>query len=156
MSTSSLVYLDTNPFIYGFELDQPEPHPAAQLFVGLRNYPKSFATSELTLAELLAPPARLNKYSFEQKVRLYGNLLIWSGMFNLVPVSQHLLFGTAMLRQKQRYKLPDAIHVVSALAAGCKFFVSNNTKCMGGLPEGLTLIPPDQSGVAMILDALHA
>ncbi len=156
MSTSSLVYLDTNPFIYGFELDQPEPHPAAQLFVGLQSRPKFFATSELTLAELLAPPARLNKYSFEQKVRLYGNLLIWSGMFNLVPVSQHLLFGTAMLRQKQRYTLPDAIHVVSALAAGCKFLVSNNTKCMCNLPDGLTLVLPDQSGGAIILDALRA
>jgi predicted nucleic acid-binding protein len=156
MSTSSLVYLDTNPFIYAFELDRPEPHPAAQLFIGLQNHPKSFATSELTLAELLAPPARPNERSFEQKARLYVNLLIWSGMLNLVPVARHLLIGTAMLRQKQRYKLPDAIHVVSALAAGCKFFVSNNIKCMGNLPEGLKLVLPDTAGVAAILGALDA
>ncbi len=156
MSTSSLVYVDTNPFIYGFELDQPEPHPAAELFVGLQNYPKSFATSELTLAELLAPPVQQNKYSFEKKVEIYGDLLIWSGLFNLVPVSQQLLLGTAILRQKQRYKLPDAIHVVSAPTAGCKFVVSNNTKCFGNLPEGLTLILPDAAGVATILGALNA
>jgi predicted nucleic acid-binding protein len=83
-------------------------------------------------------------------------LLIWSGMFNLVPVSQQILFGTAMLRQKQRYALPDAIHVVSALAAGCKLFVSNNTKCMSNLPEGLTLVLPDAAGVATVLGALNA
>ncbi|WOJ88612.1 PIN domain-containing protein [Methylocapsa polymorpha] len=155
MSASSLVYLDTNVFILGFEFGGVEAQPVHQLLTALKEVPKAIVTSELTLAELLAPPKRENDFPFARKAELYGNLLIWSGLIDLWPVSRQVLIGTAVLRQNWLCKLPDAIHMVSALHAGCAFFMSND-RDMNQSPHGIKRILPDQPGVATILDALRA
>lgn len=155
MSASSLLYLDTNICILGFEFEGVEAQPVQQLLTALEKFPKAIVTSELTLAELLAPLKRENDFPFARRAELYGNLLIWSGLIDLWPVSRQLLIGTAVLRQTRSCKLPDAIHIVSALHAGCAFFMSNDGD-MNRLPQGMQRVLPDQSGVATILDALHA
>lgn len=155
MSAPSLLYLDTNIFILGFEFEGREAQPVQQLLTLLREFPKAIVTSELTLAELLAPPKRANGFPLARKAELYGNLLIWSGLVDLWPVSRQVLIGTAVLRQNWSCKLPDAIHIVSALHAGCAFFMSNDND-MKQLPRGMQRVLPDESGVAAVMGALRA
>lgn len=151
----AFVYLDTNVFIVGFEYVGPESH-AVQRFVNkLRDVPKAAVTSELTLAELLAPSKRTNSIPLADRMQLYGGLLIWSGLIDLRPVSRDVLLETAKLRHQWSYKLPDDIHVASAVESGCRYFMSND-KDMTRLPAGLQGVPANQFGVDLVIEALRA
>ncbi len=152
---ASLVYLDTNVFVRGFEFEGTEARPIQDLQTFLAKYPKAAVTSDLTLAELLAPPKRENDFPLARKAELYGSLLIWSGVIDLLPLKRNILIGTAVLRQNWPYKLADAIHVVTALDAGCRFLMSGDADTRR-LSLGLQRLLPDRSGVATIMEALRA
>jgi len=151
----TFVYLDTNVFIRGFEYDGPEALAVQQLVNRLKEVSKAAVTSKLTLAELLAPSKRANAIPFADRMGLYGGLLIWSEIIDLRPVSRAILLETAALRLQWSYKLPDAIHVVTAVEAGCRFFMSND-KDTRHLPPGLRNVPANQVGVETVIEALRA
>ena len=128
---SAKVYLDTNVFIRAFEgsdalslalvdllaIDVPEP---------------AFATSELTLAELLVHPYR---HGDETGRRRYDNIVRPSAWLQVGPVDRQVLTGAAILRSKYRLKLPDAIHVSTALHFGCELLITGD----GGLDGSFSL-----------------
>jgi predicted nucleic acid-binding protein len=150
-----LVYLDTNVFIHGIEGDAFEAAPIQALFRGLRDFPNASVTSELTLAELLAPAARPGTLHLNQKEKLYLDLIVGGGFVALCPVTRDVLISTGHLRLNRSQKLPDAIHVVAAFETGCKYFMSYD-KDGKKLPFELCHIRPDDQGVATVLDALRA
>jgi len=147
------VYLDTNVFIRAFEENQETAVRA--LFEEFRRHPKMAVTSELTLAELLAPVQRKGATPISTKRRFYLGLIVWSQFIDLLPVSRSIWIETADLRQQARHKLPDAVHLVTAIQAGCSFFMSadNGTK---RLPQGMTHLIPDAGGVQTFMDAIRA
>ncbi len=150
-----LVYLDTNVFIHGIEGNDLEASPIQTLFRGLRDFPNASVTSELTLAELLAPATRPGALHLNQKEQLYLDLIIGGGFVALYPVTRDVLISTAHLRLNHSQKLPDAIHVVTAFESGCRYFMSYD-KDRKKLPFGLYPIRPDDEGVATVLEALRA
>ncbi|PWB80751.1 MAG: VapC toxin family PIN domain ribonuclease [Methylocystaceae bacterium] len=152
--TSRLVYLDTNVFIAGFESPASNAEPVQDLLLALREKPGFAVTSELTLAELLAPISRPHVLAPAERRRLYLDLLVGGGMIDLRPVTREILIETADLRRTTRQKLPDAIHVATALHADCRFFMSHDDG-MRKLPEGLTRLHPDRAGAASIIEALR-
>ena len=154
MAGPSRVYLDSNVFIIGFEFPAKISQPIQELLAALDKIPKTLVTSEITLAELLAPPKRTNDFPIDRKFELYCDLLIWRGFVDLLPVSRQILMETAYLRQNWPFKLPDAIHVVSAQVASCAFFMSANSD-MKQLPGPMRLVRPDAAGVATVLGALN-
>lgn len=112
-STTPIVYVDANPFIYFIDGDENIARRLKPFFEFLSERPGFAVTSELTLAEVLAkarPEARRN----------YFNLILWSNLFLLRPVTREILIDTADYRrasQRERpdgttatVKLPDAIH----------------------------------------------
>ena len=120
------VYLDANAFIYAVEGVDEISVLLHSLFAALRHQAKSACTSELTLAEVL-PKAN------DVQRRSYLTLILHSGLFDLLPVTRDILIGTADYRKNSTPpfdvrgsmpKLPDAIHVVTALHAGCNTLVS--------------------------------
>jgi len=149
------VYLDTNVFIRAFESPPDEARPIQQLFETLRENRKLSVTSELTLAEVLAPVQRKGALEPHIKRRIYLNLIVWGGFFDLMPVSRSILYDTAELRRVANHKLPDAVHVVTAIQTRCAFFMSNDND-MKQLPRGMQRVLPDESGVAAVMDALRA
>jgi predicted nucleic acid-binding protein len=155
LAVAAIVYLDTNVFIRAFEFVGAEAEPVRQLLTILEEHPRAAVTSELSLAELLAPPKRENEFPLARKVALYGNLLIWSGLIDLWPIRRNILIGTAILRQNWSYKLADAVHVVSALDASCSFFMSGDADTRR-LPPGLQRVPANRSGVDLVLESLRA
>lgn len=140
-SASSKLYFDANVFIYAVEGSDDIAGCLRTLFGLLRSDLNLAVTSELTLAEVLprADPVRR---------RNYMELILHSGLFSLHPVTRDVLMETADYRRFAGMpssdasrptasvpKLPDAIHVVTAVRAGCNRMLSFDRSLK--LPDGI-------------------
>jgi len=149
-SPAPVVYIDANPFIYAIEGDPAVANPIRDLFMLFREKPGTATTSELALAEVLP------KANFPRLQRQYLNLIVWSKNFELQPTTRSILLETVRYRRfmatgrprKPRVmpKLPDAIHVVTAIQTRCHFFLSNDNGLK--LPVHLKLVVPDRGGIS--------
>src|SRR3954471_24626301 len=111
MTNGGPVYLDANVFIDLIEGDDTISTPIEPLVQTLRQQPGSAITSELTLAEVLAPSKGRKRPPHVK--RLYLNLLVWGRFIDLHPVSRGVLYETANLRATKatsKMKLLDAIY----------------------------------------------
>lgn len=150
---TALVYVDTNVFVVGFETSGEHSEAVREFLSALRRAPGRAITSELTLAELLAPVSRADSRPQSTRRRVYFDLLLWSGLIDLRPVSRDVLIETADLRRVARHKLPDAIHVVTAIRANCSYFLSDD-EGMKRPPQGIRRIRADRARVAEAIQAL--
>ena len=139
---SPFVYLDSNSFMYGVEGEPALARPLQDLFVALRSRLGAGVASELVLAELLAPVRRPGALPQNQRRRAYLSLLVWDQSFALRPVTRDVLLETADLRSTLRLKLPDAVHMVTAVQARCPFIMSNDGD-LSRPPAGLSHVRPD-------------
>ena len=128
----SITYLDTNIFIKAFEGRDEQSRALLELF---SQEPPSgftpFATSELTLAELLVGPYRRNDDIGDLGRMHYETLIQPSEWLIVLPVDREVLAGAALLRSLHPIKLPDAIHISSALKAGCTQFMTDDQGIRG-------------------------
>jgi predicted nucleic acid-binding protein len=151
-ANSSLVYVDSNPFIYMVEGEPKIARPLKLLFDELHRYPGTAITSELTLAEVLAPDSFGTPRTPDTK-RMYLDLVIWSHSVALRPVSREVLLETTKVRSVSKLKLPDAIHLCTAILNDCDFFLSRDRRIKP--PEGMTLIEPSEAGIAGLIEAIR-
>ena len=151
----AMVYLDTNVFIRGYEAGEADSRSVRRLLLALRAKRGVAVTSELTVAEVLAPVRRPSGPTLRDKEQLYATALLWSDFIDLIPASRELLVKTAALRRQIPFKLADAIHVVTALHTGCSFFVSDDNDARV-LPAGLRRLTADEAGVDQVVAALDA
>jgi predicted nucleic acid-binding protein len=144
-----IVYVDANPFIYFIDGSEDVARQVRPFFALLANRPGIATTSELTLAEVLAkarPDAR----------RSYFNLIVWSNLFQLQPITRDILIDTADYRRVSRkgrpdgrkINLPDAIHVVTAARSRCRMFLSADEGLI--VPNGMTIVKPNEAGLAKL------
>ncbi|MBO6724924.1 MAG: PIN domain-containing protein [Rhizobiaceae bacterium] len=90
-------------------------------------------TSELTLAEVLVKPYRERD---DHLIRQYESWLVTGDMIEVGPVHRSVLQYAAVLRSQYRsIKLPDAIHVSTAIGFGCSHFLTGDL----GLPDEIEL-----------------
>ena len=127
------VYLDTNIFIYAVEGYEPEAAFLQGLLAALEEGRFAAVTSELTLAEVLVKPFGLGR---EDAVAAYTELLTPSVRLTVPPVGRAILVEAARQRAALGTPMPDAIHVATALAAGCELFLTNDRRLR--MPAGLT------------------
>lgn len=119
------VYLDANALI-GYAEDHPVFGPILEeVFKSLLDGSLELVTSELTVAEVLVAPLRDNN---EGLVRTYEEIIQSRRNFRLVPVSLAILKQSAHLRADLGLKLPDAIHVATAISASCQILLSEDTR----------------------------
>ncbi|CUU43208.1 hypothetical protein BVIRIDIS_22250 [Blastochloris viridis] len=126
------------------------------VFRRLRERPGLGVTSELTLAEVL-PKARTPDHR-----RQFVNLIVWSGLIRLLPVTRGILVETADYRRAASWtrddgklampKLPDAIHAVSAIRAKCRSIVTNDTRFR--LPAGFRQFTTSANDIEDLLRTL--
>jgi predicted nucleic acid-binding protein len=153
----SVVYLDTMSFIFAVEGEPSVAEPMRSLFEALRAHPGAGVTSELTLAKVLAgsevphsPPIK----------RAYLDLIVWSKFLDLVPISRDILYGSADLRfahretRGKKLKLPDAIHLVTAIQRRCQYFASADKGISTPVDVNMKKVAPDTPGIAEILKVL--
>jgi predicted nucleic acid-binding protein len=128
-SAPSKVHFDANVFIYAVEGSDDIAVPLRRLFEVLSRKLDLAVTSELTLAEVLPKADPIRR-------RNYLELILYSGLFILHPVTRDVLIETADYRRIAGMpKLPDAIHVVTAVRAGCGRMLSFDRTLK--LPEGM-------------------
>jgi predicted nucleic acid-binding protein len=153
-SFPSFIYLDTNVFIKAVEGLDEAASPAKTLIQALRHRRSGLAaTSEITFAEVLAPAKRPDALPLHMKRRAYLDLLLWSGFVALIPVNRDILIETAALRATSKFKLPDAVHLVSAILARCRFFVSAD-RDFDKMPEGMERLNCNHDDLPRLLQVL--
>jgi predicted nucleic acid-binding protein len=153
-ASAGIIYLDTNFFIKAVEGTKETAAPAKKLIEVLRQRPAGLAvTSEITFAEVLAPSKRVDALNPAIKRRVYLDLLLWSKFIGLIPVSRSILIETANLRVVAPLKLPDAIHLTSAIQSACRFFVSADED-FNKLPTGMERVNFDEESLSRLTKEL--
>ena len=155
-SGSSKLYFGANVFIYAVEGSDDIAGRLRTLFELLSSNLNLAVTSELTLAEVLPKADPIRR-------RNYLELILCSGLFDLYPVTRDILMETADYRRiagvsrpdaSKPYasmpKLPDAIHVVTAVRAGCGRMLSFDRALK--LPEGMRRLTRD--GLPQLIEDL--
>jgi predicted nucleic acid-binding protein len=119
------VYVDANVFIYAIE---GHPHFATAARALLSFIEAGFAkaiTSEFTIAEVLVTPLRQGNVKL---VSDYEGALGGDTAVELSPVTLKVLREAAQIRANSGQKLPDCIHVATALLGHCTFIVSQDQR----------------------------
>ncbi|PSC06217.1 hypothetical protein SLNSH_05330 [Alsobacter soli] len=131
-------YLDANVFIDLLEGDDVLSGPLQRLFVVLRDRGVPAITSELTLAEVLVKARRNGGAPLHRR---YLDLIVFSGRVELLPVSRRLMSSVAEYRELTGAKIPDSVHVVTAIERGCRVFVTRDSRVR--LPNSLRMVSSD-------------
>ena len=145
-------YLDANVFIDALEGSDEVSQPIKELFVAGRSRPGILVTSELTLAEVLGPSRGQTRPA--PLTRLYLDLMVWSRFIDLRPVSRTVLYETVELRKYATLKLPDAIHLATAILTDCSFFISRDQH-FNRLPDWMEKIEPSPHSLTRVIGVLN-
>ncbi|HZZ43250.1 MAG TPA: PIN domain-containing protein [Tepidisphaeraceae bacterium] len=117
-------YLDTNVFIYTLNAFPTLAPILTRLFTIIDIGQLQAITSELTLAELLVKPMRDGDIHAQQTCQ---SILLNNPRLTLMPIARHTLIESARLRAGSTLKLPDALHLATAILSGCDIFLTNDT-----------------------------
>lgn len=123
MKNGDHVYLDSNIVITMLEYTAPLNRAQKRFIDALETGQVTGVSSQLTLAECLVKPMR---ESNEQAIEAVLQFLEDQEYVELLPVSRDILVKAAGLRAVAGTKLPDAIHLASAVVAGCQAFLSDD------------------------------
>lgn len=105
------VYFDTNPLIYALSGNPIYLDIMTQLFYGLHQHQYIGYSSELGLAELLVKPIReQDKPQIATIFQLFDNHFL-----QLLSHNRACFELSAKIRANYRLKMPDAIHVATAI-----------------------------------------
>lgn len=127
--TTKKAYFDTNVLIYLIENHPIYREKIASLIESLDKLGCVIITSELTLAECLVKPFAEDD---KKSQAIYIDSIKTSEFLQVKPVSQKILVEAARLRSMFKNKLPDSIHLATALEASCDVFVGNDKKIRVG------------------------
>lgn len=143
-ATVTRVYLDTNIFIYALEETISLDGSIARFLIAATRGSQSFVTSELSLSELLVKPHREADGIL---INRYENFIQTSAWLNVPTVSRSVLAYAAVLRAKNKgLKLPDAIHLSTAIGSACSHFLTADT----GILDSYDLLHPLYGGAESV------
>lgn len=130
-------YLDANVFIAALEHVGAHSDHAWWVLSAIEDGEVEGVTSEITLAEILVKPMERRD---EGVITAYQSMISSVPGFVVPSVDRAILIDAARLRTTQRaLKLPDAVHVATALAFGCTHFISDDDRL--SVPEGIVRLP---------------
>lgn len=146
-------YVDTTIFLDAYEGSSAHSEPLRRLFNAFARKPNLAVT---TLAELLGKEA---ERGWGWQTRSYLDLIVFNEAFDLRSLSRDILIETGAFRRaakerNRRVKLGDAIHAVTSVHAGCRFFLTCDKRLLVPHPV-VRLLPddPDFAALGSILDA---
>jgi predicted nucleic acid-binding protein len=124
------LYMDTNIFISALENNDDVSKKLLELISLNESGAKPvLMTSEIALAELVVHPLRRND---TRLLEIYDNITIGNAFISVGTVSREVLWYAAILRaEHSSLKLPDAIHLATAMLSGCKYFLTSDTRLKG-------------------------
>lgn len=122
MAAIDRLYLDANALISLGEGSGPIFELLLELAESQKPDEGFLFTSELTLAELLVRPFRDED---ENLIQLYDNWTVSGGWLTVGPVDRDVLWSAALARaENSTIKLPDAIHLSTAVGFRCTHFLT--------------------------------
>ena len=136
------VYFDSNVFIYLVEGFPEFADALNDIRFSLRSGQCQVFSSELTLCETLVVPFRGEN---AELVQVYRQLLEESGAVTLVPTTRNIYVRASFYRAQMGLRTPDAIHVASAVQAGCQIFLSNDNAIR--VPKDIELLRLEKSAL---------
>lgn len=116
-------YFDANIIIYLVEGFTPFLDQLRALSVALNTNEITTITSELTLAEVLVKPLKDQLPTIQQAYKIF---LTPTPELNVKAIDREILEEAALIRATTKLKLPDAIHLATALRQQCDSFLTND------------------------------
>jgi predicted nucleic acid-binding protein len=124
--TERRVYLDSNVFIAAMENPGAHSDHAWWIINAIEESQIVGVTSEITLAEILVKPIELGDRDL---AAAYEQMIMPGVNFEVLQVRREILIGAAQMRaRRSSMRLPDAIHISTALASRCSHFVSDDQR----------------------------
>jgi predicted nucleic acid-binding protein len=117
-------YFDSNIFIYAFEYATEVGLAARRAFELVEDGAATAATSIYTLGEVLPHVIRTENLSLETT---YRSLFAEMSGIDIVPVTTAIVESAARIVADSQLRLPDAIHVASAIHARCDALLTEDT-----------------------------
>jgi predicted nucleic acid-binding protein len=121
---SHRVYLDSNVFIYAFENYENYPE-CAEVLRALVADEIDGVTSEIALIEILPKPVHSGRPELGEA---YLQTMTDAAGLILVAVSRDIILRAISLRAAAKLNSLDAIHIATALEAGCDMLLTNDLR----------------------------
>ena len=119
------VYIDANVVIYTIEKLRPFLDVHRFVFERADKGEIKLVTSQISLNECLAKPVADGNVAL---IDAYLTFVADRPSLAVVPTSRAICIEAAKLRAAQNLKLPDALHVATALQSGCAVFLGNDRR----------------------------
>ena len=116
------IALDTVVFIYTLEGNLEFGDCAKTIFEAIEQGKCSYA-KDLVLAELMVKPLREGKPNIAEEYA--SELPNFPNLTFLLP-TRDIITSAAKLRGKTNLKIIDALHLATAIEAGCQIFITND------------------------------
>jgi predicted nucleic acid-binding protein len=119
------VYVDTSALIYVIETPHIFPRLQTHFLDPFTRGELTMVTSWVTLAEVLVKPLQGGDALSEAG---YRGFFVPSTHFEIFPVDQAIADQAAKLRARYNFRLPDALHIATGMAAGCTHYLTGDGK----------------------------
>jgi len=130
------VYLDANVFVAAFEHVGAHSDHAWWILHAVEGGQIEAGTSEITLAEVLVKPFEGGATDLAKG---YDKMMVSASNFEVLPIRRDILVSAAVLRARRiSIRLPDAVHIATAQALSCGFFISNDRRLP--MPDGIRML----------------
>jgi predicted nucleic acid-binding protein len=117
------IYIETAPLIYYVEANPAYVDRMDAIISAIEKSSIDAVSSVMTLTEVLAQPLKLGNINLAQA---YRAILLNSGGFRLLPITAQIAESAADFRARYNMRTPDALHIASAIDAGCDAFLTND------------------------------
>lgn len=104
---------------------EPWANLVQEVFIGLEADECQAVTSSHSIAECLVKPLKLKR---EDMVLAYRAALSQSSYLHIALLSNEILIDAARLRATHNFKLPDALHIATALNQACTVMLTNDAQ----------------------------
>lgn len=118
-----LLALDTSPLIYYIEENPKYDKLITEVFEGFERGDFQIIVSSLTVTEVMSLPVRRGNHGLANS---YYRLLTETIGLKVVAADTEIAHKAANLRAKYSLKTIDAIHLATAIVAGCDAFLTND------------------------------
>ncbi len=118
------VYVDTNIFVYFLGRNSDFFAMAASLLQAIEAGTIIGFTGDAAMAETLVKPYQSDSLGLAASIKAFFRA---EDFLTILPHDAETFDLAAQLRAKQGMKFIDALHYATAIRAGCKFFVTNDS-----------------------------
>jgi predicted nucleic acid-binding protein len=123
LQPSTIVFLDTAPFIYFFEKHSKYFPYLEKLFDQVYKTGAQVITSMITFIEISTYPARLGHHQLVQK---YRDFFTNAENISLFPIDLTIAEQSIVLRAEYKLKTPDAIQLGTAITCGADYIITHD------------------------------